>query len=109
MVYGVYGNVPKDCMCWCVKLTINTIIPCISQNQKEQEERMISEICVLVPPEILAQSPSKKDGVDDKVEMAHRIFGCEVVQEGGILLSLPQAVIVTSQNLLQRMFYRYSN
>jgi cyclin L len=67
---------------------------------------MFSESNVLVPPEILAESPSKKDGVNEEVEAMHRVFGCEVLQEGGILLSLPQAVVVTGQNLLQRMFFR---
>lgn len=37
-----------------------------------------------------------------------RIYGCEVIQEGGILLKLPQAVMATGQVLLQRFYVKRS-
>ncbi len=37
-----------------------------------------------------------------------RIYGCEVIQEGGILLKLPQAVMATGQVLLQRFYMKKS-
>lgn len=61
---------------------------------------------VLLPPELLAQSPSCRDGVDSTEELLHRAFGCELIQEGGILLRLPQVVMATAQNLFHRFFYR---
>lgn len=61
---------------------------------------------VLVPAEILAVSPSAKDGVSGEAEKRHRAFGCELIQEAGILLSLPQVVMVTAQNMLHRFYYR---
>lgn len=39
-----------------------------------------------VSSEQLINTPSKKDGVDEDTEMGLRIFGCELIQIGGILL-----------------------
>ena len=63
---------------------------------------------VLLPAEILAESPSARDGVSAADELAYRVWGCEVVQEGTILLRLPQVVACTGQNLFHRFFYRKS-
>lgn len=38
--------------------------------------------------EQLVESPSRKDGIDDVTETALRIYGCDLVQECGILLRL---------------------
>eukprot|EP01041_Mallomonas_annulata_P022938 gene22938-43353_t len=65
-------------------------------------------ISVLLPIEILSSSPSALDDISQYDEKLHRIFGCEVVQEAGILLRLPQIVMATAQNLLHRFFYRKS-
>lgn len=61
----------------------------------------------LLPADLLQPSPSRADGVDPTEELMHRAFGCELIQEAGILLRLPQVVMVTGQNLLHRFFYRY--
>jgi hypothetical protein len=61
---------------------------------------------VLLPSEMLEQSPSSRDGVEAAEELLHRAFGCELVQEGGVLLRLPQVVMATAQNLFHRFFYR---
>ena len=62
----------------------------------------------LLPQDILAQpTPSARDGVDEAVEHRHRIYGCELIQEAGILLRQPQVVMVTGQSIFHRFFYRY--
>ncbi|KAG7381940.1 hypothetical protein PHYPSEUDO_005467 [Phytophthora pseudosyringae] len=63
---------------------------------------------VVLPASSLARSPSREDGVAAAVERLHRSFGCELVQEAGVLLRLPQVVTATAQTLLQRFYYRKS-
>jgi len=41
-----------------------------------------------VTEEQLANSPSRKDGIDENTESTLRRFGCDLVQESGILLRL---------------------
>jgi len=60
----------------------------------------------LFPEEIIQNSPSKCAGVTWEIEKNHRIFGCEIIQEGGILLKLPQVVMATGQSIFHRFFYR---
>lgn len=43
---------------------------------------------VLVPHELFENPPSRVDGVDAETEMKLRLFGCELIQEAGILLQL---------------------
>lgn len=62
----------------------------------------------LIPAETLSSSPSRQDGVDASTELAQRIWGCELIEEAGILLRLPQVVMCTAQNLLHRFYYRKS-
>ena len=64
---------------------------------------------IILPSEIICNSPSLQDGISHEDEITHRIFGCEIVQESGILLQMPQVVIaLIAQNLLHRFFYRKS-
>lgn len=58
--------------------------------------------------EQLADSPSRKDGIDEKTETALRLYGCELIQEGCILLRLPQAVAATGQVVLHRFYCKKS-
>lgn len=58
--------------------------------------------------EELSNTPSRKHGVDEDTETTLRIFGCELIQEAGILLKCPQAVMATGQVLFQRFFCRKS-
>ncbi|TMW68348.1 hypothetical protein Poli38472_005816 [Pythium oligandrum] len=63
---------------------------------------------VVLPEAILARSPSQQDGVSAHEERDHRFWGCELIEEAGILLRLPQVVMVTAQTMLQRFYYRKS-
>lgn len=61
-----------------------------------------------LPVEILTNSPSKQSGISEHDEREHRFFGCELIQEAGILLRLPQVVMVTGQTIFHRFFYQES-
>ncbi|KUF89889.1 Cyclin-L1-1 [Phytophthora nicotianae] len=63
---------------------------------------------VVLPASSLARSPSLEDGIKPDIERLHRSFGCELIQEAGVLLRLPQVVMATAQTLLQRFYYRKS-
>ncbi|KAH1229714.1 Cyclin-L1-1 [Glycine max] len=58
--------------------------------------------------EQLAISPSRKDGIDEATETSLRIYGCDLIQESGILLRLPQAVMATGQVLFHRFYCKKS-
>lgn len=58
--------------------------------------------------EQLANSPSRKDGIDEATERTLRIYGCDLIQESGILLRLPQAVMATGQVLFHRFYCKKS-
>ncbi|KAF0682528.1 Aste57867_25326 [Aphanomyces stellatus] len=49
-------------------------------------------------------TPSQRDGVSTSDEKRHRFFACELIQEGGILLQLPQVVLATAQSILHRFY-----
>jgi len=84
----------------------------MQQQEREQEEEHDDSAdgewheVVLLPREILRESPSQRLGVPEAVERRHRIFGCELIQEAGILLRQPQVVMATAQTLFHRFFYR---
>lgn len=56
----------------------------------------------------LADSPSRKDGIDVETETTLRIYGAQMIQEAGILLKCPQAVMATGMILLQRFYCKRS-
>ncbi|XP_020241494.1 cyclin-L1-1 [Asparagus officinalis] len=58
--------------------------------------------------EQLKDSPSRKEGVDEETEMMLRLYGCDLIQESGILLRLPQAVMATGQVLFHRFYCKKS-
>lgn len=68
----------------------------------------IMEHSLLLPPEVLARTPSAADNVSSDDELSYRIFGCELIQEMGIMLRMPQVCMATAQTLLQRFYYRRS-
>jgi hypothetical protein len=43
--------------------------------------------------EQLKNSPSRKDGIDEATEITLRIYGCDLIQESGILLRLYPTLI----------------
>ncbi|KAK9084827.1 hypothetical protein Sjap_025238 [Stephania japonica] len=58
--------------------------------------------------EQLKDSPSRKDDIDAETEAQLRIYGCDLIQESGILLRLPQAVMATGQVLFHRFYCKKS-
>ncbi|KAL6523620.1 Cyclin-L1-1 [Orobanche gracilis] len=58
--------------------------------------------------EELKNSPSSKDGINEATETTLRIYGCDLIQESGILLKLPQAVMATGQVLFHRFYCKKS-
>lgn len=61
----------------------------------------------ILPSYILEKpTPSQVDGVSERDEKLHRVYGCELVMQSGTILKLPQVVMVTGQNILNRFFYR---
>ncbi|CAF2160755.1 unnamed protein product, partial [Brassica napus] len=61
-----------------------------------------------LPEEQIKNSPSRKDGIDEATETTLRIYGCDLIQEAGILLRLPQAVMATGQVLFHRFYCKKS-
>ncbi|XP_078162356.1 arginine-rich cyclin 1 isoform X2 [Carex rostrata] len=61
-----------------------------------------------VTDEQLKNSPSRKDGIDEDTETTLRIYGCDLIQESGILLRLPQVVMATGQVLFHRFYCKKS-
>ncbi|KAJ4956976.1 hypothetical protein NE237_013759 [Protea cynaroides] len=58
--------------------------------------------------EQLINSPSRKDDINEATETTLRIYGCDLIQESGILLRLPQAVMATGQVLFHRFYCKKS-
>ena len=58
--------------------------------------------------EQLKDSPSGKAGIDEATETTLRVYGCDLIQESGILLKLPQAVMATGQVLFHRFYCKKS-
>ncbi|KAJ7545809.1 hypothetical protein O6H91_08G011600 [Diphasiastrum complanatum] len=58
--------------------------------------------------EQIRNSPSRKDAVAEETETMLRFYGCELIQETGILLRLPQAVMATGQVLFHRFYCKKS-
>uniref|UniRef100_A0A803MWQ8 Cyclin-L1-1 n=1 Tax=Chenopodium quinoa TaxID=63459 RepID=A0A803MWQ8_CHEQI len=56
----------------------------------------------------LTNSPSRKDAIDQETEITLLIYGCDLIQESGILLRLPQAVMATGQVLFHRFYCQKS-
>ncbi|KAI1309384.1 Cyclin-L2 [Halotydeus destructor] len=65
------------------------------------------EQCIL-PEGKLNDTPSVKDGLSKEEELDLRILGCELIQNSGILLRLPQVAMATAQVLYQRFYYSES-
>ena len=58
--------------------------------------------------EQLEDSPSRQDGITADDEYRARVFGCELIQEAGMLLQLPQVTMATGQVLLHRYYCKQS-
>ena len=62
----------------------------------------------ILSEEAVANSPTRLAGVSDQLEAQLRLYGCELIQEAGCLLKLPQAVMATGQVLLHRFYGKRS-
>lgn len=51
------------------------------------------------------RTPSRVDGVPPRLEEQLRVYGCQRIQQAGILLRLPQVTMSTAQMLFQRFWY----
>jgi hypothetical protein len=58
--------------------------------------------------EQLENSPSRQDGIDKDTEANLRMYGCELIQEAGIMLGFHQVVMATGQVLLHRFYCKRS-
>lgn len=56
----------------------------------------------------LHASPSRGAGVDESTESQLRLYGCELIQEAGVLLKLGQVVMATGQVLFHRFYSKRS-
>ncbi|KAH8867835.1 Cyclin-L2 [Schistosoma japonicum] len=63
---------------------------------------------IIIPEERLFPTPSQMDKMDYETEIDLRIVGCELIQDSGVLLRLPQVAMATAQVLYQRFFYSKS-
>eukprot|EP00757_Euglenozoa_sp_SAG-D1_P021881 gene21881-1265_t len=62
----------------------------------------------LLTQQELIDTPSAKAGVAWSVEDELRHYGCELIQNSGILLRLSQVVMARAMTLLHRFYYRRS-
>lgn len=59
-------------------------------------------------PELLVNTPSRIESVDERTETMLRVYGCELIQEAGILLRMHQTACITGQIIFHRFYYRVS-
>ena len=59
-------------------------------------------------PGLFVNTPSRAEGVDERTETMLRVYGCELIQEAGILLRMHQTAIVTGQIIFHRFYFRIS-
>ncbi|KAE8222026.1 hypothetical protein CF319_g4715 [Tilletia indica] len=53
----------------------------------------------------LSETPSRADGIPVDLEEELRVYGCQLIQQAGILLHLPQVAMATAQVLFQRFWF----
>ena len=51
------------------------------------------------------ETPSRADGIPEHIEDTLRLYGCQSIQQAGILLRLPQVAMATAQVLFHRFWY----
>lgn len=75
---------------------------------KEFNRVIISLENSIIPEEALENTPSRKDGIPESLEMDLRVVGCDYIQSAGLLLKLPQMAMATAQVLFHRFYYAKS-
>lgn len=78
---------------------------------------------IILPPDVLDNPPSGENDMDWDAESAHRIWGCELLQEAGILLRYAMSLYTAVESQLhyfliptflvrgydyRKMYYRYT-
>eukprot|EP00658_Telonema_sp_P-2_P019142 TRINITY_DN17518_c0_g2_i1.p1 TRINITY_DN17518_c0_g2~~TRINITY_DN17518_c0_g2_i1.p1 ORF type:complete len:422 (-),score=116.30 TRINITY_DN17518_c0_g2_i1:46-1311(-) len=71
-------------------------------------KRQVQSTHAFVSPEELANPPTVQEGSDMETELALRVFGCELIQQGCVLLKLPQVAALSGQILFHRFYYKVS-
>lgn len=64
--------------------------PSAMEPPKEFNKVTISLENSIIPDEALENTPSRRDGIPESLEMDLRVVGCEYIQSAGLLLKLPQ-------------------
>jgi transcription initiation factor TFIIIB Brf1 subunit/transcription initiation factor TFIIB len=62
----------------------------------------------LLSIEQIKNTPSRKENIDEQLEDTMRVFGCNLIQDAGILLKLPQRAIARAQVLFHRLYQTVS-
>lgn len=62
----------------------------VMEPPKEFNRVIISLENSIIPEEALENTPSRKDGIPESLEMDLRIVGCDYILSAGLLLKLPQ-------------------
>lgn len=68
----------------------------------------MAEADLLLPQELVLNTPSRQDGVTAETETLYRFLGCQLIAEAGALLKVPQVVVATAQTAYQRLYFRRS-
>lgn len=61
-----------------------------------------------LPLQLIANTPSRKNGIEEQTENMMRIFGCQLILDAGILIKLPQIVMARAQILFHRFYQKVS-
>lgn len=80
----------------------------MAEEEVDQHRTGLAFLNLLLPDDIVCNSPSKRAGISAEQEKRYRIFTCELIQEMGIHLEFKQVVMATGQTLAQRFYYRRS-
>lgn len=59
----------------------------------------------LADEEQATNTPSRRDGVPEDIEEELCVYGCQLIQQAGLLLGLPQVAMGTAQVLFRRFWY----
>ncbi|CDW77457.1 cyclin l1 [Stylonychia lemnae] len=87
-------------------LTVKNYLDYVCDDFSAEYEDQRKALAINLP--INTITPSELDGLSLQDERRFRIYGCELIQDAGILLKLPQVTMATAQAILHRFYYRKS-
>ncbi|CRH02295.1 cyclin, putative [Plasmodium relictum] len=67
---------------------------------------MINDIILIDKEKV--KTPSEEKNIEKNIEIKLRIYGCQLIQEAGIILRLKPVTIATSQVLFHRFYFKKS-